>query len=82
MMTEHGSSVAADPPLGPAATFQSGCRLSFRSHLDPIAAASFSEGGTRINSQAAVTTLCSTACMLIHSLAAALLLHCQLRYGV
>lgn len=65
-----------------AATFQSGCCLSFLSHLDPIGAASFSEGGTHINSQAAVTTLCSTAWMLVHSFAAVPLLHCQLRYGV
>lgn len=65
-----------------AATFQSGCCLSFPSHLDPIGAASSSDGGTRINSQAAVTTLCSTAWMLFRSFAAVPLLHCQLRYGV
>lgn len=70
-----------------AATFQSGCCLSFLSHLDPIGAASFSEGGTHINSQAAVTTLSSTAWMLVRSFAAAAappvpVLLCQLRYGV
>lgn len=66
---------------GQAATFQSGCWLSFLSHLNPIGAASSSEGGTHINSQAAVTTLRSTVWMLFHSFAVPLL-HCQLRYGV
>lgn len=60
----------------------SACCLSLLSHLDPIGAASFSEEGTHINSQAAITTRCSTAWMLVHLFAPVPLLLCQLRYAV
>lgn len=51
----------------------------FLSHLDPIGAASFTKGGTRINSQATITTPSRAAWMLVHLFATNPLLHSRVK---